>query len=215
MPYRRRFTLLGMCLLAAPIGVVACDGGSTAGTTPTTAQVTVTETATATPSPARPTVTAPPPAPVTTAPAPAPAASAVVGAYFDAINAGDFRAAWDLGGRHFAGSYEAFVAGFNGLAHDYLTVLSSDGRTVTARLDAVQADGTTRVFQGQYTVSGGEIVAAAVHEVGSPKPTATGYPDCTAAHDQGVYDIPRTDPAYRSDQDSDHDGFACEHYGDN
>lgn len=94
-------------------------------------------------------------------------------------------------------------------------MLSSDGRTVTARLDAVQADGTTRVFQGEYTVSGGETVAAAVHEVGSPKPAGTGYPDCTAAHSQGVYDIPWSDPAYRPELDSDNDGVACEHYGDN
>lgn len=220
MSHRGPFTLLAVCLLAAPVAVVACDGGTTSGTTPSPSQVTVTQTVTSpstepspppTPTVAPTTVTAPPP---TTRPPPAPSASAVVGAYFDAINAGDFRAAWNLGGQHFAASYDAFVAGFTGLAHDDLTVLSTTGRTVTARLDAVQSDGTTRVFQGDYTVSGGEIVAADVHEVGSPAPTGTGYPNCTAAHNQGVYDIPRSDPAYRPDLDRDNDGIACEHYDD-
>jgi hypothetical protein len=228
MSDRRSFTLLAACLLAAPVAVAGCGGGTTAGTAPATSrpQVTVTRTLTPStaPSPSAPTaapstVTAPPPA---TATAPPPAttatASAVVGAYFDAINAGDFRAAWNLGGQHFAASYGAFVAGFDGLAHDELTVLSDDGRDVTARLDAVQADGTTRVFQGTYTVSGAEIVAASVHEIGSPKPAGTGpgyYANCTDAHRQGVYDIPRSDPAYRPELDRDHDNVACEHYGDN
>lgn len=55
--------------------------------------------------------------------------------------------------------------------------------------------------------------------LGSPEATDTqvvpdpnGYINCTEAHNAGVYDIPESSPAYRSRQDADHDGIACEHY---
>lgn len=36
------------------------------------------------------------------------------------------------------------------------------------------------------------------------------YSTCSDAHDAGVYNIPKGDPAYWPDGDRDGDGFACE-----
>jgi hypothetical protein len=44
-------------------------------------------------------------------------------------------------------------------------------------------------------------------------PTATGagkYANCTQAHDDGRWDIPKGDPDYFPKGDADHDGVACE-----
>jgi len=47
---------------------------------------------------------------------------------------------------------------------------------------------------------------------GNRRPPATYYRNCTAAHADGVYSIPRTAPAYRTQLDADGDGKACEFY---
>jgi hypothetical protein len=36
------------------------------------------------------------------------------------------------------------------------------------------------------------------------------YPNCTAAHQAGEYNIPSTSPHYCASQDRDKDGYACE-----
>ena len=36
------------------------------------------------------------------------------------------------------------------------------------------------------------------------------FPSCEAAHEAGVFSIPRTSPAYSADQDGNHNGLACE-----
>ncbi|MFI7399043.1 hypothetical protein ACIBW9_00860 [Streptomyces sp. NPDC049541] len=112
-------------------------------------------------SPTAPSQTPQPSRPV----APPPSATAgpgdTVEAYFAAINAGDYKQAWDLGGRNLThGSYSAFVKSFEGTAYDSVTVVSVAGDTVEAELDATQTDGTHRYFAGTYTVRGGAIVAA-------------------------------------------------------
>ncbi|BBZ12043.1 excalibur calcium-binding domain-containing protein [Mycobacterium branderi] len=38
------------------------------------------------------------------------------------------------------------------------------------------------------------------------------YKNCTEAHKDGRYDIPRGDQAYRPSLDRDNDGIACESY---
>ncbi|UMB70807.1 excalibur calcium-binding domain-containing protein [Mycobacterium paraterrae] len=38
------------------------------------------------------------------------------------------------------------------------------------------------------------------------------YRNCSEAHADGRYNIPSTDPAYRSQLDRDQDGLACEPY---
>jgi hypothetical protein len=49
----------------------------------------------------------------------------------------------------------------------------------------------------------------------STQPSDDGYDNCTEAHDAGVYDIPESSSAYKSSQDADGDGVACEHYYNN
>ncbi|MCX4885623.1 hypothetical protein [Streptomyces sp. NBC_00847] len=86
-----------------------------------------------------------------------------VRAYFAAINSGDFKRAWRLGGSNLTqGAYSAFVKGFEGTASDAVTVISVAGDRVEIELDATQTDGTHRYFAGTYTVRGGVIVAASI-----------------------------------------------------
>lgn len=133
--------------------------------------------------------------------------------YFDAINAHDHRRAWDLGGKNLGGSYDAFVRGFSGTVHDTVAVGDVTGDTVSLDLSAQQTDGSVKVFTGTYTVRDGEIVAADVQEVagGTPSAPASGpFDNCTEAHENGAYDIPKGDPAYQPKLDRDRDGRACE-----
>jgi len=86
----------------------------------------------------------------------------VVEEYYRDINDENFSAAWDLGGKNIGGSsYSRWVAGFNTTESIDLTAVNagSPGQ-VRAVLHAVQSDGSVQVFQGTYTVSGGEIVSA-------------------------------------------------------
>lgn len=107
------------------------------------------------------------PSPVTSPPAPPADPTFVVEAYFSAINAGDYRRAWVLGGDN-AGpaSLADFAAGYRTTANDVLHILSVDGAVVTARLEAEQTDGSVITYQGTYTVQGGAIVAFNVQQVG-------------------------------------------------
>lgn len=84
--------------------------------------------------------------------------------YFDAINAGHYKHAWELGGKNLqGGSYSSFVQGFENTARDSVTIVSVVGDTVEVELDATQSDGTHRNFAGTYTVRKGVIVAADIH----------------------------------------------------
>jgi hypothetical protein len=87
-------------------------------------------------------------------PATAPAA---VRAYYRAINNHNYAHAWHLGGRFTGSSYSAFAAGFQGTAHDKVSILSVTGNVVTARLAARQTDGSVRTYQGTYWVTHGVI----------------------------------------------------------
>jgi eukaryotic-like serine/threonine-protein kinase len=98
-----------------------------------------------------------------TAATPADAASApaaVVEAYYDAINAGDYQTAWDLGGKNFGGSFDRFADGFDDTLYDFVTIDYTSGDVVHIDLDAEQDNGSDHEFVGTYTVRGGEIVAA-------------------------------------------------------
>ncbi|MFC1429224.1 hypothetical protein ACEZDB_00925 [Streptacidiphilus sp. N1-3] len=97
-------------------------------------------------------------------------AEAVVDAYYAAINAGDFRTAWNLGGENLDSSYDHFVNGFSGTVADTVNVTGSQGNTVSVRLDAVQSDGSDRTFAGSYTVRGGRITAASIAATGGGQP---------------------------------------------
>ncbi|SCD37163.1 hypothetical protein GA0115243_101291 [Streptomyces sp. ScaeMP-e83] len=86
-------------------------------------------------------------------------------AYFDAINDQDHRAAWELGGKNLAGDYRAFVDGLAGTERGTVRILGVEGNTVRAELEALQTDGSLKVFEGSYTVRSGVIMAADVREV--------------------------------------------------
>jgi hypothetical protein len=77
-------------------------------------------------------------------------ASSVVREYFAAINAQDYRRAWDLGGKNLSSSYSAFVDGFATTAHDTVHILNADSDTVSIRLEATQTDGSLRIIEGTY-----------------------------------------------------------------
>lgn len=97
-----------------------------------------------------------------------PDARTVVTTYYDYINAGNYSAAWDLGGSHLApGTYTEWVTGFASTAHVDVTATddgSGDGE-VSVDLRARQYDGTVREFRGTYSVAGGEIVGGHIQEV--------------------------------------------------
>jgi transcriptional regulator with XRE-family HTH domain len=92
--------------------------------------------------------------------------AATVRAYVTAINRHHFARAWRMGGRNAGGSYPTFVSGFNGTARDTLTIVSVSGDVVTARLSALQTDGTVNTYQGTYTVHHGVIIGFDVVQVG-------------------------------------------------
>jgi hypothetical protein len=57
------------------------------------------------------------------------------------------------------------------------------------------------------------VAAAAIAAVTvgvAPVASATQYKNCTEAHKDGRYDIPKGDPDYWSGGDRDDDGVACE-----
>ena len=83
--------------------------------------------------------------------------------YFAAINDHRYLAAWRLGGA--SESYATFRTGFVGTAHDTVTILSTSGDVVTARLAATQTNGTVKTYQGTYTVTNGVISATNVQRV--------------------------------------------------
>ncbi|SEF26129.1 hypothetical protein SAMN05421837_10394 [Amycolatopsis pretoriensis] len=96
-------------------------------------------------------------------PQPAYAAPAdTVVAYYDALNRRDFTTAWSLGGSRIAGGggYTKYVNGFATTSWDTLTVTEVRGSTVSVVLSAAQTDGSTRIFTGTYTVSGGVITGS-------------------------------------------------------
>ncbi|MFF4101992.1 hypothetical protein [Streptomyces sp. NPDC001903] len=85
--------------------------------------------------------------------------------YRDLVNQ-DFAAAWELGGRNIAHtSYAKWVAGYDTTASISLGSANTvDPGRVRVLIRALQTDGTLKVFEGTYTVSGGVIVGAEVTE---------------------------------------------------
>lgn len=138
---------LAVLLVAAAIAVILLRPARQAATARHSPAPAAAHRAT-TPATARPT-TAAPPGPRGPA--------ATVRAYVAAINSHDYARAWDLGGKNTGSTYPAFVSGFQGTAHDTLSIVAVSGNTVTARISARQTDGTVRVYQGTYQVRHGVI----------------------------------------------------------
>ncbi|MGW4803753.1 hypothetical protein [Kitasatospora sp. NPDC004272] len=170
-------------LLATAVGC-GSGGGGQAGASPpgavtVTATPTPTPTVTVTPTPT-PTVTVTPqtvtatPNPtvtVTTAKGGNPTltnATAVVTQYYEDITNHDYAAAWALGGKNIGGSdYDGWVKGYATTAKIYLGTSSEFGSgQVRAVIYAVQTDGSTKTYEGTYTVSGGLLVSASIRQTG-------------------------------------------------
>ncbi len=83
----------------------------------------------------------------------------VVTEFYDAINAGDYQKAWDLGGKNLGHGYDTFAGGFANTQHDAITIGSTHGDVVHVDLDAEMTDGSHQSWTGTYTVRGGVIVA--------------------------------------------------------
>lgn len=120
-------------------------------------------------SPAASPTSSPAASPTATAPAQASDPENTVIEYFDAINNHNFRRAWELGGKNTTSSYSSFVDGFSTTAWAGVEILDLSGdigtAVVTARLTTLETDGTSKVFQGEYTVRGGVITEFRVHQV--------------------------------------------------
>ncbi len=157
---------IGALVLAGVLGLAACTSAKNNNKTMTTEAPATTQ--------APPSTAAPEATPTTKAPAATRAADPahVVRAYYDAINAGDYQRAFNLGGSAFTSSYDSFVAGLNDTSHEAVTITGTHGNVVSIRLVATHDDGSTITFEGTYTVRSGKLVAANIHKVGPP-PAAT------------------------------------------
>ncbi|MFI5657169.1 hypothetical protein [Streptomyces sp. NPDC051684] len=93
-------------------------------------------------------------------------AASVVESYYADLNAGDFDAAWDLGGSNIATeqTYDEWVSGF-GTTRSIAVDATDDGfDEVDVRITSTLTDGTTERYEGTYTVTDGEITAAEIQK---------------------------------------------------
>jgi hypothetical protein len=128
--------------------------------------------------------------------------AAVVTAFYAAINAQDYATAWKLGGDNLGSTYSDFAAGFAGTAHDTLTVTGVQGNTVDVHLEALQSDGSTKVYDGSYQVSNGQIVEGRLTQATTVAPAAPASP---GAPPQGFVTDPNGGYYHRAEFCSDAD----------
>ncbi|MEY9904968.1 hypothetical protein ABIA35_001184 [Catenulispora sp. MAP12-49] len=102
--------------------------------------------------------------------------ASVVSAFYAAINAQDYATAWKLGGDNLGSSYSAFASGFAGTAHDSLTITGVQGNTVNVHLEALQTDGSTKVYDGFYLVGNGQITEGRLTQSNTVAPPSPGTP---------------------------------------
>ena len=124
-----------------------------------------------TPAPAKTVIVQPAPAKTVYVPAPAPApvqpayftnATSVVTQFYQDITDHNYSGAWALGGSIIGGgSYSGWVAGYATTRSVSVGTFNAYGSNqVQTSLRAVQTDGSLKIYEGTYTVSGGVIVAA-------------------------------------------------------
>ena len=85
--------------------------------------------------------------------------------YIAAINGRRYLAAWRLGGKNSGSTFPEFIHGFGTTQQDRLTIVSVSGNVVTAKVDALQTDGTVQHYQGSYTVEHGVITTFDIQRV--------------------------------------------------
>ena len=81
-----------------------------------------------------------------------------VRAYYSAITTHEYLRAWNLGGKNSGSTFSEFEAGLGTTRADRVIILGHIGDTVTARLLAVQTDGSVKHFMGKYVVQHGVII---------------------------------------------------------
>jgi hypothetical protein len=89
-------------------------------------------------------------------------AAGTVRAYYAAISAHQYLRAWNLGGKNSGDTFSQFENGFSTTRADRVTITSHAGNAVSARLTAVQTDGSVKNFYGKYLVENGVITTFAV-----------------------------------------------------
>jgi hypothetical protein len=80
--------------------------------------------------------------------------------YYDAINAHDYQTAWALGGDNLSSNYAAYVQGYAGTTSVTVSILSTQGSTVSVSIVAMENNGAQVTYQGTYTVQNGVITGA-------------------------------------------------------
>ena len=177
--------------LAASLSLAACGSVKAAAAAPAVTHAVTAPAATPKPTTPAPTTTAPTttaPAPVKTVyvqappkPAPPPASNytsstAVVKQFYQDINDQNYSAAWAEGGSIIGGgSYSGWVAGYATTVSVSVGTFSAYGSNqVQTSLYAVRTDGSTKTYEGTYTVSGGVIVAANIVQTGATGPGTGG-----------------------------------------
>jgi hypothetical protein len=153
---------IGLVLVLAGCGASSIGGGAPDSTANKTAAVANPSTS-PTVNKTQPSITPTSPAPATSQTS-ATSPASVVQAYFAAINAGDYEAAWSLGGDNLGQSYTQFVKGFSNTATDSVSIASTSGNTVSVDLTSTQKDGSQQQFTGTYTVSGQAISSASISQ---------------------------------------------------
>ena len=93
--------------------------------------------------------------------------SGTVHAYYAAISRHQYLRAWNLGGRNSGGglTFSQFEGGFSTTRADKVTIVSHAGDAVTARLAALQTDGSVKNFLGKYVVENGVITTFRVTQI--------------------------------------------------
>ncbi|MEC3975927.1 hypothetical protein [Amycolatopsis sp. H20-H5] len=167
----KRFSAAVILTVAAVGTLTACESMTAGSAIPvfTATATTTSAPGTTTISPAPQTVYVQPPAVRTTYAQPGDTSEgSTVAAYYNALNRGDFIAAWNLGGDKLSGksSYASYVNGFATTVWVTAMITSVNGGTVQVDLSALQTDNTTRTFTGTYTVSGGLIVGSHMTRTG-------------------------------------------------
>jgi hypothetical protein len=123
----------------------------------------------------------------------------VVQQYYDYINAKNFSAAWDMGGKYIGGSdYNAWVAGYSTTSYvalstwDYYPGYNAVGVTITA----TQTDGSIRTYEGSYTVNSGAITSASITQVSGGSGSNVAAPPGLRYVGSGVYANANTSNAF-------------------
>jgi hypothetical protein len=99
----------------------------------------------------------------------------VVRNYFDAINAGDYNTAWELGGKNLGGtqysnSFGPYVAKFNDIKHIDVKINGGSTHEVSVTVVETHTNGTKITYFGSYHVDNGVITDAYLGKVSTVKP---------------------------------------------